>query len=72
MAKALEPVGKVVSAALGIKTPKTPSIPPPTPMADEADPALAAARRRRIAADRARSGRLSTVLGGSDDQESLG
>jgi hypothetical protein len=44
-----------------IETPKV------VPLADEEDPALIAARRRRLQAALGRSGRASTILGAQED-----
>ena len=46
----------------GLFKTKTPKLEPPTRMPDEKDPAILADRRKRIAEDRARGGRDSTIM----------
>lgn len=55
----------------GLFSPKTPKLPDPTPVPDTEDPALVAARRRRLAASAASQGAGSTILS-DGGRETLG
>lgn len=76
MSKAVETVGKVVSPVMNLiggDAPKAPRVEAPKAMPTPDDAAVTEARRRRIASERARSGRASTLLsGGGASRETLG
>lgn len=71
MGKALEAITKPIGTILGGGT-KIQRIEAPTPMPTPDDDAVNAARRRRLAADQARSGRVSTLLSGGGERTTLG
>lgn len=72
MAKAIEAITKPIGTILGGgPAPKAPVIEAPAPMPTPDDTAVNAARRRRLAAESQRSGRLSTLLSGGE-RETLG
>ena len=62
----------VGSAAAALRRPGMPSMPKPTTMPTPDDAAVEAARRRRLLAETMRSGRMSTILGGSGERDTLG
>lgn len=72
MGKALEAITKPFASLIGGSAPKMPTVTAPTPMPDVDDKAATEARRRRVAELQARSGRLSTVLGGGESRDTLG
>ena len=67
--RTLDPFGReVADDAMERLTPKPPPAPGPAPLAmpDADNEAVAAARRRKMAAMKNRGGRASTILGGED------
>lgn len=52
--------------------PKLPTPPPETPMPDENDPAVVAAKKRAQELAQSRSGRTATILSDSYDRDTTG
>ncbi len=71
MGKAIEAITKPITTLIGGAEPKAPKVIAPAVMPTPDDKAVQDARRRRLAAGQATSGRLSTLLSGGD-RETLG